>query len=222
MGVCVGRFPGLSWLQRLLYLLKITITFVPQTPKFEQLGPAFRSLQSQQAQVQIWKPAAWRPISLSMVLLCISSPNVSSSVLHACQTPVLIQQCLLRCTRCTEEKRLEEQSKHEQRLSVALWGKGMIQKWASCLWHCRAGSDLLWSVGKSVTNAASGVKGRCRGQELSCTGKSEDCWAAAFRAGAMAAAVLGWAMSFLPLCGWWWQPAQGGGGRLCLKGFWQR
>ena len=124
-----------------------------------------------------------------MLLLCISSPNISPSVLHACQTPLLIQQFLLCYTRCTKEKQLEEQSKHDRCLSVALWGKGMIQKWASCSWHCRAGSDLLWSVGKSVTNAALRVKGRCRGEELSWTGKSEDRWAASVRAGAMAAAV---------------------------------
>lgn len=133
---------------------------------FEWLGPAFRSLQSQQVQVQIWKPAAWRSVSLSMLLMCISFPNISSSILHACWTPVLTQQFLLCYLKSAKEKHLEERSKHEWCLSVALWGKGMIQKWASCSWRWRAGSDLLWSMGKSVPNAASRVKGRCSKEEL--------------------------------------------------------
>lgn len=42
-----------------------------------------------------------------------------------------------------------------------------------------------------MTNAASRVKGRCRGEELSWAGKPEDNQAASTRAGTIAAAVLG-------------------------------
>lgn len=86
-----------------------------ETLKFEQLCLAFRSLQSQQAQVQIRCTKASLPGDAAVLYFF-----PSLSCLSDCASPQQFLQCY---TGCITEEHLEEQSKHEYCLSGGLWGE---------------------------------------------------------------------------------------------------